>query len=597
MPTPTRLFCLLLVAHLAAHLAACSTAAPRTARNLPLCPAGTVPGGSVSMPGPMVRDGCYTPGDPGTLTASLPAQGVPRARQQFAPEDTDRPDVFVGLAISGGGSRAAVFGMAVMKELDELGILRHVSAVSTTSGGGLAGAYFSLHSRDMDWPKAQDAMAIDYLGKWLRSNAGPRQLLRVAATDEDRSDLMADVFDEALFGAKTYSDLGDFEPGAAPIWLANATQIGDTRRFSFSEQRFTALRSSLGSFPLSQAVMASAAFPGVFNSVTLRSYTPDFLSEGAVVLDNDTQFRHLIDGGPTDNLGIEALLELARSHDYAKWGPLGARDDGSRQGTCLLLIVDAHPRGVPGRYDARKDLRGALGRLVDPNFFDALDALLVARRADLLGYLGLEDSGAFGRRQAPQFVYFDAPNYSSRLGLATRVGAGTIDPLAYDQAAPAEIADAVALRERTFRCAAWHLNLSGIEAIENYAQTDGEQSPLPARPDDALSEQRALHQSLVAQVATNFRLTGPDGCPASLLEKALRESASVLVQEDWRSRNAACGWLRSNGLEVGEDCGVFTAPDSIERMPLRGVVVPAELSAGGGAADEAVRCNLPGLTR
>lgn len=577
---------------LAASLAACSTIAPRVARNQPLCPVGTEPGRWTSVPGPVIRDGCYAPGSPETPATALPAQGVPRARQRFDASDMDRPDVFVGLAISGGGSRAAVFGMAVMRELDKLGILRHVSAISTTSGGGLAGAYYSLHSRDMDWAKAQDAMASDYLGKWLRRNVEPRQLLKVVATDEDRSDLMADVFDEEILGGETYSALGPFTPGLAPIWLANATQMGDTRRFTFSESEFNSLHSSLGTFPLSQAVMASAAFPGVFNSVTLRNYTPAFFMEDKLVVDGGTQYRHLIDGGPTDNLGIEALLELARSHDYAKWGPLGAGNRGSRQGTCLLLIVDAYPRGVPSRYDSKQDLRGAFGRLVDSNFFDALDALLISRRADLLGYLGLEDSGSFGRRNAPQFVYFDAPNFSSRLGLATRVEAPEhLYPVASDPTPPAEIAAAVPVRDRNFRCAAWHLNLSGLEAIQNFAQAEGEDLPHPAPMDDALDEQRALHQSLIAQIATNFRLTGPEGCPSPLLDKALRESATVLVREDWRSRSAACSWLRANELEVSDDCGRYEPPGSIQRMPLRGVVVPVATGVGG-AVDETVRCRV-----
>ena len=50
-------------------------------------------------------------------------------------------DYFIGLAISGGGSRAANFGSAVLWELDRLGILQHVQYISTVSGGSLAGAY------------------------------------------------------------------------------------------------------------------------------------------------------------------------------------------------------------------------------------------------------------------------------------------------------------------------------------------------------------------------------------------------------------------------------------------------------------------------
>lgn len=530
------------------------------------------------------------PGKPETLTAHLPAQGVPRARQKFSESDADRPDVFVGLAISGGGSRAAVFGMAVMKELNQLGILKHVSAISTTSGGGVAGAYYAVHAPEMDWDKAQQAMATDFLGKWVRKNIGPGQLARVLTSDEDRSDLMADVFDAELFHGKTYSHLGAFKPGSAPIWLANATQIGATRRFTFSDLEFTELRSSLGSFPLSQAVVASAAFPGAFNTVTLRSYTPARIQDDRLVYESSIQYRHLIDGGPTDNLGIEALLELARSHDIAKWGVLGAGTRGSRQGTCLLLIVDAYPRGIPSRYDSKDDLRGAFGRLVDLNFLDALDALLVSRRSDLLGYLGLEDSTAFGHRNSTQFVHFDAPNYSSRIGLSKRLESpDRLYAPGSDPTPASVIAEGFRIPDEMFRCAVWHINLSGMRAIQNYIQVEGETHPRPSIRSSELDEQVDLHQALVEQIDTNFRLKGPVGCPATLLDKALRESAAVLVREDWQSQRAACDWLRSNGLEVGEKCGSYEPPSSINRMPLRDVVVPVGIGAIG-QADETVSC-------
>jgi NTE family protein len=42
--------------------------------------------------------------------------------------------VFIGVAISGGGSRAANFSAAVLIELDAIGLLAHVDAISSVSG-------------------------------------------------------------------------------------------------------------------------------------------------------------------------------------------------------------------------------------------------------------------------------------------------------------------------------------------------------------------------------------------------------------------------------------------------------------------------------
>lgn len=44
---------------------------------------------------------------------------------------------FAGLAFSGGGSRAALFGAAVMRELDRADVLQQVDVLSAVSGGAL----------------------------------------------------------------------------------------------------------------------------------------------------------------------------------------------------------------------------------------------------------------------------------------------------------------------------------------------------------------------------------------------------------------------------------------------------------------------------
>jgi GNAT superfamily N-acetyltransferase len=49
----------------------------------------------------------------------------------------------VGLAFSGGGIRSATFNLGVLKALHELGLLKHVDYLSTVSGGGYVGAWWS----------------------------------------------------------------------------------------------------------------------------------------------------------------------------------------------------------------------------------------------------------------------------------------------------------------------------------------------------------------------------------------------------------------------------------------------------------------------
>ena len=51
----------------------------------------------------------------------------------------------LGLALSGGGHRAAFFHIGVLGALAELGLLRHVRVLSTVSGGSCVGALYYLH--------------------------------------------------------------------------------------------------------------------------------------------------------------------------------------------------------------------------------------------------------------------------------------------------------------------------------------------------------------------------------------------------------------------------------------------------------------------
>ena len=68
-----------------------------------------------------------------------------RARQSAAhPEvGTASDDRFIGLALSGGGMRSAVFSTQILFELQKLGILDQVDVVSALSGGAIAATLFA----------------------------------------------------------------------------------------------------------------------------------------------------------------------------------------------------------------------------------------------------------------------------------------------------------------------------------------------------------------------------------------------------------------------------------------------------------------------
>lgn len=236
---------------------------------------------------------------------------------------------FIGLAISGGGSRAAVFGGAVLKELERLGLLQQVDVVSAVSGGALPAAYYALDGyRTVDFANGfMERMGHDFqsdvLGRWL----SPPNLLRYWFTDATRSDTVVKVLDDELFHGATYADLNPRRPKL----LLNATNALTGEPFVISDESFAALDAPLASYSLARAVYMSAAYPGVFEPVVLRNGVAESgrSSRPAVLA---------YDGGPVDNLGVTTVLNLLNK--TAERGSFAAAFPNG----CLVLSVDATPR-------------------------------------------------------------------------------------------------------------------------------------------------------------------------------------------------------------------------------------------------------------
>src|SRR5919204_2307006 len=55
----------------------------------------------------------------------------------------------LGLALTGGGFRAAFFHVGVLAQLAQFGLLRRVHVLSTVSGGSIVGALYYLHLKNL----------------------------------------------------------------------------------------------------------------------------------------------------------------------------------------------------------------------------------------------------------------------------------------------------------------------------------------------------------------------------------------------------------------------------------------------------------------
>ncbi|MCC6141613.1 MAG: patatin-like phospholipase family protein [Nitrospira sp.] len=253
------------------------------------------------------------------------AASSPTHANQALDQEVRRDGRFIGLAISGGGSRAAVFGGAVLRELQRLGLLPQVDVLSAVSGGALPAAYYALDGfRTVDFSNGfLERIGQDFQGEMRSRLISPGNLLKYWFTDAAKSDLVVQVLDDRLFDGATYADLNP----ARPKLLLNATDALTGDPFVISDESFATLSSPLSSLTVARAAYMSAAYPGVFDPVLLSSSAPashpDILA---------------YDGGPADNLGIKTLVNVLEKADQRV-----ALTEQFPKG-CLIVAIDATPR-------------------------------------------------------------------------------------------------------------------------------------------------------------------------------------------------------------------------------------------------------------
>ncbi len=295
--------------------------------------------------------------------------------------------VFIGIAMSGGGSRAANFSAAVLLELQDLGILQNTAVISSVSGSSLVAAYYGLYGCDTDTKQWQGAALRDqfrtdfelpWLGRWL----DPRNIARYWFTNFNRSDIMLQELDSDLFDEKQFKDMCQRKSGMPRI-LINATSFTTGQQFVFSDEQFKdSLNSRLDTYPVANAVMASSSFPVVFHDITLKDYSiKGNAFPGDERRDETENFEHLIDGGPSDNLGITPLVEIVDTI---------YKNPQKQPNACFLFVVDAFPHQQLSEDVQKADTRHWYDFFLDTNIATSSDVLLSTRRVDLMQELGID---------------------------------------------------------------------------------------------------------------------------------------------------------------------------------------------------------------
>ncbi len=311
-----------------------------------IIPEATWPRAGVVLLVALVLTGCAS-----AVAIRVPQAGPDTACITPAP---DR-DVLVGVALSGGGSRAALFGAAGLEALGRLpapgggSVLEQVAYLSSVSGGSVAAAYYASQKPPHETPvltpegrltaeyeaffaEYQKQLSQDFEGALLR-----RQLLSFRWLNSSlAARSLAEVLAARLLGQTTFADLARREArGDSPELIVNTTLYNSGRRLVLttlppeaSRYDFYAdLRASMTrrgvttAFPpaflrrwekllsltplelgidpcpirLAGAVAGSASFPPLVGPITFR------VGEQEV-------YWHTGDGGLYENQGIESLL-------------------------------------------------------------------------------------------------------------------------------------------------------------------------------------------------------------------------------------------------------------------------------------------------
>ena len=291
-----------------------------------------------------------------TGCASAVVVRVPKA----GPETTcvtPAPDreVLVGVALSGGGSRAALFGAAGLEALGRLpapgggSVLEQVAYLSSVSGGSVAAAAYASQKPPRETPvlTPEGALTAEYetffaeYQEKLRQNFESallrRQLLAFRWLNSSlAARSLAEVMAQRLLGLTTFAELAQREArGDSPRLIVNTTLYNSGRRFVlttlppdasrydfYADLRASMTRRGLTTaFPpaflqrweklltltpldlgidvcpirLAGAVAASASFPPLVGPFTFR-------------VGEEELYWHTGDGGLYENQGFESLL-------------------------------------------------------------------------------------------------------------------------------------------------------------------------------------------------------------------------------------------------------------------------------------------------
>lgn len=230
----------------------------------------------------------------------------------------------IGLALSGGGYRAAAYHIGALLALHKLGVLDKVDVISSVSGGSIIAASYALH--DGNYESFEETfsekirigvlhlalfsmilvLGLVGLATWFSGGWGLLGSLVVLWFSWYKvlpvSDLIAKQYDWLFFQGKKLKDMK-----SSPVVTINATDYPTVSQFTFSGERMYDFYYGKGAFyhenfPISKAVMASSCVPFAFSPIRIPKTFRTSAMKGR-------RQPVLLDGGLYDNQGTHVLTD------------------------------------------------------------------------------------------------------------------------------------------------------------------------------------------------------------------------------------------------------------------------------------------------
>ncbi len=311
------------------------------------------------------------------------------------------PSIVSVISLSGGGSRAAAFGLGVLQEMEATrftwegkptNLLEHLSLISGVSGGSVLAAYYAAFGAEGLKEFETDFLLKDIQGDLISQALSPTTAYRLTSPWYGRSNALAEQLDK-LYKGKTYGDVAGRK--GVPELLITATDLTTGASFQFTPEQFRLICSDLSSVPLAFAVASSSAVPILLTPTSLRNHaancilpvTPvvtatqsdaqnartahrrQLLDQSAISYLNaeERPFIHLVDGGLADNLGVRILLDHVVTSGSIKNSFRDAPPGSIRE---IVLIVVNSERDMVERID-RSDEVPSTAQVIDALVFGA----------------------------------------------------------------------------------------------------------------------------------------------------------------------------------------------------------------------------------